>query len=298
MAGLSAVLSVSCTAGDARTAAAAGRRPASTGRLRRLRGRPHRRSGRRSVTMVPWFRPPLWPASDFVTTPPLSCGTPPTVLFASAPCRRRRSSGAPLRARSSSPVRLAELEAFAPIVRRCAALGRLPTRVRRRAGPGVLPLRLACSARWTSLDGADGMLASVVVYWFDDGRHRLLDRDQGRKWPPGGYRPGPCAGWASELLHGGHTPDRFDIAVCVDPSGPYRVQRSGACRGLAYPARPAASGGPTSGTAVNEGFRYVVDGAVSTTRSTINVFNPAGDLIESRPFTAVRGDEPAEPTPC
>lgn len=140
------------------------------------------------------------------------------------------------------------------------------------------------------------LLASVIVYWFDDGVTDFSIVTRSRDGLATGIGEARCSD-GSELIHGGHTPDRFDIAICMDPSG--AVEYNGKIRhsdlGIQLSACRIES---DHWEASNEGFRYLVDGSASTTRSSLDVFDPDGELIQSGRFTSVRFEHPATPTIC
>lgn len=141
----------------------------------------------------------------------------------------------------------------------------------------------------------DALLASVVVYWFGDGVTDFSIITRSSAGVANGIGEARCSPGFS-LLHGGHTPDRFDIAVCVNDSG--ELEYNGAERGTGLGIRlDACQEGPAQWVADNEGFRYVVD-TVSEVRSTIEVFNPSGTIVEDGPFTTVRLNQPVTPSFC
>lgn len=145
-------------------------------------------------------------------------------------------------------------------------------------------------------DSAERVLASIVVYWLDDGviDFSIVRRDVGER--PVGIGEALCS-QGYELLHGGHTPDRFDIAVCIGDGG--AVEYNGAERGKDLGIRLAACARDRGEwTAVNEGFRYVVNGSASAPRSEIEVFDPDGDLLEAGFFTTVSVEHDAAALPC
>ncbi len=138
--------------------------------------------------------------------------------------------------------------------------------------------------------------ASVIVHWFDDGITDFSIVTRSETGAPDGIGEAQCdPGY--ELVHGGHTPDRFDVAVCVDQSG--SVQYRGQVRHEDSGIRlDGCRQGDDQWIALNEGYRYLVDGTVSATRSTIQVFNEAGVLTTDQPFTSVRFDPVVTPASC
>lgn len=140
------------------------------------------------------------------------------------------------------------------------------------------------------------LLASVIVYWFADGVTDFSIVTRSSDGVAMGVGEARCSN-GSELIHGGHTPDRFDIAVCIDDTG--AVEYNGKVRHSDLGIQlGACQDGADRWEATNEGFRYLVDGSGSTTRSSIEVFDPDGELIQSEPFTSVRFDHPAAPAIC
>ncbi len=136
------------------------------------------------------------------------------------------------------------------------------------------------------IDSNNQIQASVVVYWLSDGvtDFSIVVRSASGR-PAGIGRAGCSAGY--ELVHGGHTPDRFDVALCADASG--RLEYNGierkTDRGIKLAPCPVA---PDQWEVTNDGFRYLVNGAISATRSQLEVYQPDGKLIYSGQFTTVR----------
>ena len=140
------------------------------------------------------------------------------------------------------------------------------------------------------------LLVTVVVSWFDDGVTDFSIVKRSSDGSPSGVGQASC-GPGFTLLHGGHTPDRFDIAVCMDPDG--AVEYNGRIRNTELGIRLVACQlAERQWQATNEGFRYLVDGTPSDNRSTIQVFDPDGDRVELDPFTTVRFDPPATAVAC
>ena len=146
------------------------------------------------------------------------------------------------------------------------------------------------------IDSTGGARASVVVYWFDDGVTDFSIITRSSSGAANGIGGAVC-GPGFELLHGGHTPDRFDIAVCIDGTG--AVQYNGMIRNTELGIQlEACQEGAEQWVALNEGFRYLVDGSISATRSSVDVFDPDGILIQSGPFTSVTFSPSTTPTRC
>ena len=98
------------------------------------------------------------------------------------------------------------------------------------------------------------------------------------------------------MLHGGHTPDRFDIAVCIDGSG--QIEYNGAVRGENQGIKLAGCAGGSTWVAFNNQHEYRVE-AVSASRSYITVFAPDGEVLVDEPLTSVTFPSPgAAPQPC
>jgi hypothetical protein len=191
--------------------------------------------------------------------------------------------------------RLDELRAFEGSV----AAVRPSTSAYPDAGSGLAPACGQSSGLYCQVDlvgDGDQLLASVVVYWFGDGvtDFSILIRDSAGEAT--GIGEARCSA-GLRLLHGGHTPDRFDIAVCVDDAG--RIEYNGWERGTDSGIRLAGcQDGPERWTATNEGYVYLVDGSSSPVTSHIRVYDPDGELALEGPFTAVELPAPTAPASC
>lgn len=127
-------------------------------------------------------------------------------------------------------------------------------------------------------------VASVVVYWFGDGVTDFSIVARSRAGGATGIGIARCSPGFS-LVHGGHT-DRFDVAICGNESG--ELEYSGAERGTDLDIRlEACQDGPDRWVAVNEGFRYEIDGSSTEVQSSLEVRDPRGDLASAGAFLPV-----------
>ena len=152
---------------------------------------------------------------------------------------------------------------------------------------------LACQV--DLFDRRDRRIGSVVVHWSGDGVVDVSILPRQADGDVIGVGEARCS-VGSTLLHGGHTPDRFDIAICIDQRGSleYVGRERGTTIGIRLSACQDRAG---RWEADNGGFLYVV-AEESAARSTIEVFNPAGMAIEEGPFTPVELPPPATPRFC
>jgi hypothetical protein len=145
-------------------------------------------------------------------------------------------------------------------------------------------------------DGDEELVASVAVYWFGDGvsDFAIVGRaPDGRATGIGEAHCGP----GTALLHGGHSPDRFDVAVCVGEDG--RIEYNGWERGTTSGIRlDGCQEAPDRWLATNEGYRYLVDGSGSPVMSALRVYDPSGENLLDETFAAVRLPAAGSPVSC
>jgi hypothetical protein len=145
------------------------------------------------------------------------------------------------------------------------------------------------------VDGSGSTVASVIVYWFGDGVTDFSIVNRSPAGDPVGIGEARCSP-GYRLVHGGHTPDRFDIAVCVDAGG--GVEYNGRVRSEDQGIRlDACTDGPVW-VALNNQHQYLVDGGGPTSRSRIRVIDPDGEQIVNAPFTTVAFEPQAAPLAC
>ena len=167
------------------------------------------------------------------------------------------------------------------------------------AGDDLAPACDQSSGVYCQVDligAGDELVASIVVWWFGDGVTDFSIVTRSGNGEATGIGEAQCSAGTS-LLHGGHSPDRFDVAVCVDDGG--RLEYNGWERGTDIGIRlDACEDGPEVWMATNEGYTYVVDGSASPVQSRIRVYDTTGAQILDGLFAAVRLPVPATPAGC
>lgn len=145
-------------------------------------------------------------------------------------------------------------------------------------------------------DGSGRLRATVIVHWSGGGVTDFVIVDPSDTGTPGGVGRAVCSP-GFNLIVGGHGVDRFDVAVCADPSGTVEYQGASRENGKGITIAACAAGADAY-RATNNGFGYTVSGADGPQRGRLTVLDPAGKTVVDTVFTPFRATPAVPLTPC